>query len=325
METEKPLACWTGMEEYRGSVLRCLTVIFRTAGCAWNRCRMCGYRHERYPSLPRAVLEKRILAQLAWLGERHPSSSFEMVKIFTSGSFLDPDEVPPSVQDAIVASFRGKLVIAESRPEYVDAARLEELVCRVDDGTWDQPLYVAMGLETTNDYIREKCIDKGHTFADFIDAAGRARKGGAGTKAYLLLKPPFLTESESIADMHHSIREASPYAEILSMNLCTVQKGTEVEQYWRQGAYRPPYLWSVLAVLGQATVHVQCDPVGGGHSRGPHNCGTCDWEIVRGIRQYSLSQDRDLVLALLEEQCGCKEEWEYVLGAEMPYCTPLTR
>jgi radical SAM enzyme (TIGR01210 family) len=216
-------------------------------------------------------------------------------------------------------------VIAETRPEFVESEALSQFAGTVDDGSWKRPVYCAMGLETTDDFIRQKCIDKGFTYADFTSAAAKARAAGCGVKAYLLLKPLFLTEKEAVTDMNKSIRKAALHADIISMNPCTVQRNTEMEYYWKQGAYRPPYLWSILSILADAPVHVSCDPVGGGKKRGPHNCGTCDYEIVRGIRDYSLSADRDLISALQETQCGCRDEWEFVLANERPYCMPLTR
>jgi uncharacterized Fe-S cluster-containing MiaB family protein len=68
-----------------------------------------------------------------------------------------------------------------------------------------------------------------------------------------------------------------------------------------------------------------CDPLGGGQKRGPHNCGNCDYELVKGIRDYSINADRDLIGALLDTSCDCKQEWEFVLMSEKPYCIPLTR
>lgn len=322
---EKPLACWMGKEEYMGRVLHCLTVIFRSGGCSWNRCTMCGYRHERYSGLSSQELTRNIKNQISWIKMHYDDSDYQMLKIFTSGSFLDSDEVPEGARRAVAEAFRGHLIIAETRPEYVSSDIVSEFLCAIDDGSWEHPLYVAMGLETTNDHIRQKCIDKGHSFNDFLKAARQAREGGAGIKTYLLMKPPFLTEKEAMEDMQRSIIEAAPFSDILSMNLCTVQNHTEVEYYWKRKAYRPPYLWSVLNVLAGAKIHVQCDPVGGGHLRGPHNCGECDGDIVRGIRSYSLNRDRQLIKSLLEMDCRCKEEWEYVLGNEKPYCMPLTR
>jgi radical SAM enzyme (TIGR01210 family) len=287
---------------------------------------MCSYRYERYCSEANPDLyDNYILSQLAWIAQNYASDQYRMVKIFTSGSFFDPREISPSVMKKIAQEFRGKVVIAETRPEFVVDESLSAFIAEVDDDTWETPLYCAIGLETTNDYIREKCIRKGFTFRDFTDACSRARNAGAGIKAYLLHKPLFLTEREALEDMHASIRTAAGYADLISVNPCTVQGRTELEAYWKQRAYRPPYLWSVLSVLRESPVHITCDPVGGGRIRGPHNCGTCDKEIVAGIRDYSLNGDRELIAALLETDCACKTEWEYVLDHELPFAMPLTR
>ena len=181
-----------------------------------------------------------------------------------------------------------------------------------------------MGLETTSDPIREKCIDKGNTFSDFKEAVAKARKTGAGIKTYLMMKPLFLTEREAIDDMKRSITECTPYSDLISMNVCTVQSRTEVEYYWKRGAYRPAYLWSVLDVLTTANTHVTCDPVGGGKKRGPHNCGRCDRDLVEAINNYSLNADIDYLRAHFEKDCSCKTEWEFILDNEMPFCMPLT-
>lgn len=322
---EKPLASWRGKERYGNELLECLTVIFRSGGCTWSGCRMCSYRHERYAAESCDALYDHLCAQLAWVMKEYDPEDYRMVKIFTSGSFFDPQEVPPAFLSDAASAFRGKLVIAETRPEFIRPETLEPFVGGLDDGSWARPLYCAMGLETSSDAIREKCINKGFTFHDFRDAAGRARSAGAGVKAYLLFKPLFLSEREAVEDMKTSFAHTIPLADMISMNPCTVQKNTELEYYWKRGAYRPPYLWSVLTLLAAAPVHVTCDPLGGGQKRGPHNCGTCDEEIVKGIREYSLNADRDLLYALLEIDCGCREEWEFVLEEEKSYCMPLTR
>lgn len=323
--TEKPLASWRGKDRHEGRILDTLTVIFRSGGCSWNRCRMCGYRHERYQDLAGAELAERIIRQVRWVKENFSDDDYQLVKVFTSGSFFDPLEVPPIARDAVAEAFRGKVLIVETRPEYVEADGVREFREGIDTGMHAVPLTIAMGLETTDDLIREKCIDKGFTYADFLRATETAHAAGAGVKAYLLMKPPFLTEREARDDMIRSIRDLAPSVESISMNLCTVQSRTELERLWREHAYRPPYLWSVLDVLIQSPVHVLCDPVGGGQMRGPHNCGACDGPIVKGIADYSLNNDAGLLRALAEMECGCKEEWEFVLEQEEPYCMPLTR
>ncbi len=323
---EKPPASWRGQERYGNELLDCLTIIFRSGGCTWSQCRMCSYRHERYPGHPSPEsIAGHLRSQLAWVTRQYRSEDYQMVKIFTSGSFFDPEEVPVEFLVEVASVFRGKLIIAETRPEFVDPDILSPFIEKLDNGTWKIPLYCAMGLETSSDTIRDKSINKGFSFEDFRHASAAAHTAGAGVKAYLLLKPLFLTEGEAVADMKRSIRDTLPYADMISMNPSTVQRNTEMEYYWKRGAYRPPYLWSILSVLSDSAVHITCDPLGGGQKRGPHNCGICDYEIVRGIRDYSLNGDRDLVGALLETTCDCRPEWEYVMSSEKSYCMPLTR
>jgi hypothetical protein len=322
---EKPLTSWQGKERYGNELLDCLTIIFKTAGCTWSKCRMCSYRHERYEKQSCEQLLDHLKAQLAWVKNEYKTGDYRMVKIFTSGSFFDPDEVPAAFLSEVATFFKGKLIIAETRPEFIDSDTIRSFIENVDDGSWKTPLYCAMGLETSNDAIREKCINKGFSYTDFTQAASRAKAAGAGIKAYLLFKPLFLTEKEAFDDMQQSIRDASTQAEMISLNPCTVQRRTELEFYWKRGAYRPPYLWSLLTLLKDAPVHMTCDPLGGGQKRGPHNCGKCDYDLVKGIRDYSLNADRELISALLETPCECRNEWEYVMAHETPFCMPLTR
>jgi archaeosine synthase beta-subunit len=324
-EEEKPLAFWQGTDRHEKQERKTLTIILKSGGCSWNRCLMCSYRHERFVGLSKEELGDRLIRQLRFVTNAIPIKDIEIIKLYTSGSFFDPDEVPQAVLEEAGAMFRGKIIIAETRPEYINEKILEDFTARIDDGTNETPLYVAIGLETTNDRIREKSIDKGFSFDDFKQAARVAKNTGAGIKAYLLMKPLFLTEKEAMADMKQSLADLSGIADIVSMNTCTVQRGTDMERYWKQGAYRPPYLWSVTEVLATAPMEVLCDPLGGGQSRGAHNCGNCDRDIIDAIKFYSLSGDQSVLRTVTNIECPCREEWELVMSQEMPWCMPLTR
>ncbi len=323
-EYEKPAACWAGTDTLNGLQRKSLTIILRTGGCSWGSCLMCGYTHVRYQETDPGFLDRRIRAQIAWVEREYRLDDVSLVKIFTSGSFLDSREVPVQTQQYIAEVFRGKVLILETRPEFIDEDWVSTLRETVGESA-EIPLYLAMGLETSSDLIREKCIRKGLSWGDFVAGAQKAHRAGAGVKTYLLMKPPFLTEQEAIQDMITSVQESRTWSDLISMNVCTVQRSTPVEWFWRAGAYRPPYLWSVLTVLAAVDPPITCDPVGGGTRRGPHNCGICDHELVEGIRAYSLNGDRSLIEALLRMDCDCKEEWRFVRENEMPFCLPLTR
>ncbi|HVP95431.1 MAG TPA: archaeosine biosynthesis radical SAM protein RaSEA [Methanoregulaceae archaeon] len=322
---DKPLACFPGTDRYENRQLKSLTIILRTAGCSWNRCLMCSYRHERFSPGSPELLADSIIRQLRYVAANFSLPEIEMVKLYSSGSFFDPDEVPPEVLHEAASLFRGKLVVAETRPEYINAERLGEFISMIDTGRFHIPLYTAIGVETSDDTIREKSISKGFSFGEFQDAASVARKAGAGVKAYLLMKPLFLTEKESIQDMKHSIADLDRHADMISMNPCNVQRRTDMEWFWKQGAYRPPYLWSVADILVSVPRDLLCDPVGGGHQRGPHNCGECDHGIIAAIRNYTLTGEREHLKSLIETGCECRAEWEFILETEMSWCMPLTR
>lgn len=319
---ERPVAAWIDRERLGDEVGPALTLILKSGGCGWNRCLMCGYRHFRYPG-DEASLAGLIRGQLRWVSERFSGLEYGVVKIFTSGSLLDPREVPPAARREILTAFRGKAVVGETRPEFVTEEAVRECMEDLDTGSGPVSFSVAIGLETSDDGIREKCMNKGFSFDDFLRASRVARRAGAGVKAYLLQKPPYVTEREAIKDVIRSVHDVRLHADAISLNPCTVQKGTEVERLWRAGAYRPPYLWSVILALSKAEGDIICDPVGGGTPRGPHNCRSCDSDLVRGIKDYNLSGDRSLLEALLALHCGCKKEWECVLEGERPWCMPL--
>jgi hypothetical protein len=265
---------------------------------------MCGYIADSNPDAQSSDIQKQLFEVLARYG-----TGFRIVKLFTSGSFLDQEEVPIDARDAILSALADTpKVIVESRPEFVTSEILDHVVRS------NRHVEVAIGLETSNDDIRNSCINKGFTFRDFVRASKVAHSKGLTVKAYLLLKPPFLTESEALEDAIQSTHEVAPHADTISLNLCNVQKGTLVEALWKKRLYRPPWLWTAVEVLKRVKqmATIVCDPVGGGTARGPHNCGKCDRQVVSEIKEFSLSQDSTSFTAACTDQLL----WKYVLEFE---------
>ena len=302
---DRPTAVWTGKDLLDGKPVPALTIIFQTSGCRWNNCTMCGYV---YDSAQRQPSHDELMKQFEYAMSLCRDDEF-IVKIFTSGSFLDDGEIAPYARKEILLRFaqdnRVKKVIAETRPEYVTRERVVQAVSAFNR------FEVAIGLETSSDMIRKDCINKGFSFNDFVRACEAAGAEGATAKAYLLLKPPFLSEGVAMNDMIRSINDAAPHAGTISVNLCNIQKGTLVDKMYERGDYRPPWLWSAVEVLKRGkeanlgTV-IMSDPVGAGSSRGPHNCGKCDKDVAGAIRVFSLTQDARIFDGL---DCECRELW----------------
>jgi archaeosine synthase beta-subunit len=303
LDLKRPVTVWRSQDLVEGREASSLTMILRTVGCRWNRCTMCGYASEGAPASA-----EDLVAQFENAMQRS-SPEVTVVKIYTSGSFLDPVEMPAAARDEILQRLEAlgitKLVI-ETRPQYVTRESIEKCLSHL-------PTEFAMGLETSNDLIREHVIRKGFTFQNFVNAAEAVHSLGGRVKAYLLLKPPLLSEGQAMRDAISSARVARVYADVLSLNLCNVQRNTQVERMWERSEFRPPWLWSALEVLKSVPGPIVCDPVGAGTRRGPHNCGQCDEAVAEAIREHALSQDIGVFDGL---ECSCKPAWRTVLELE---------
>jgi radical SAM enzyme (TIGR01210 family) len=303
LDTKRPVAIWKGKDLLDGRIVESLTVILRTIGCRWNRCTMCGYASEGAPATDEDLMQQVDIA----LQRRSPDA--KIMKIYTSGSFLDPREVPGSVRDRVLDLLKSvgiERLVIESRPEHINPERVEACLSRMETE-------FAIGLETSNDLIRQEVICKGFTFQDYVEASNTVHGLGGRVKAYLLLKPPHLSEGQALDDAIRSARAAREHADVLSLNLCNVQRGTYVERLWERGEYRPPWLWSAVEVIKSAPGPIICDPVGAGTRRGPHNCGKCDSAIAEAIREHALSQDIGVFEGL---DCSCKAAWRKVIELE---------
>lgn len=303
LNLRRPVTVWRSQDLLDGRKAEALTMILRTVGCRWNRCSMCGYASEGAPATA-----QDLIAQFEFALERS-SPDVSLVKIYTSGSFLDGAEMPVAARDEILKRLEAlgiKKLVIETRPEYVTLEAIEACLCRI-------PTEFAIGLETANDMIRENVIRKGFTFQDFADASEAVHRQGGKVKAYLLLKPPLLTEGQALRDAIASARAARGHADTLSLNLCNVQRNTVVERMWETGEYRPPWLWSALEVLKSVPGPFVCDPVGAGTRRGPHNCGQCDGGVAEAIREHALAQDVEPFQSL---ECRCKQTWRELMDVE---------
>jgi radical SAM enzyme (TIGR01210 family) len=307
---QTPVAAWLDYDFFTEErrAIKSLTVILRTVGCQWRKCTMCGYWHESAD-----VTQTDILTQLERAFRNSPDEPF-VLKIFTSGSFLDEREISSETRKEIAAMVKKrkiKKLIVETRPEFINAEKIEDLKAV-------EHLELAIGLETANDFIRSKYINKGFSFDDYKTAAEIVNAYGATVKTYLLLKPPFISEKRAIEDVVKSAALVSPYSSTISLNLCNVQKYTRLEDLWKRKYYRPPWLWSAVEAIKEMkkqdeNVVVMSDPVGAGYIRGPHNCGKCDMAITEAIKKFNITQDLSVLERLEEIDCECKEVWHALL------------
>ncbi|MFC5365935.1 archaeosine biosynthesis radical SAM protein RaSEA, partial [Salinirubrum litoreum] len=322
-DPHEPTRVWIDEDNTPDGVYQSLTIILNTGGCRWARaggCTMCGYVAESVEG--GSVSHDALMDQIDVCLDHEQENADErsgLIKIYTSGSFLDEREVGAETRRAIAETFGDReRIVVESLPDFVEQEKLADFT---EQGLATD---VAVGLETATDRVRHDCVNKYFDFEDFVAASEEAEAAGAGIKAYLLMKPAFLSEAEAIEDMKRSIRKCAEYCHTVSMNPCNVQRYTMVDDLHFRGGYRPPWLWSVAEVLrdtADADAIVVSDPVGHGSERGPHNCGECDDRVQTAIKDFDLRQDPSV---FEQVSCECEGTWQVVCEEETSYGMPLT-
>ncbi|ADD08631.1 archaeosine biosynthesis radical SAM protein RaSEA [Candidatus Aciduliprofundum boonei] len=301
------ISVWSEKDRLQGRIVDSFVIILRTKGCRWayhSGCSMCGYFNDTNPRMS----DEDLLNQINEAFEKYKNE--EVVKVFTSGSFLDDWEVPPKIQNALYDKFSSaKRIIVESRPEYVTREKAKKIAERGN-------IMVALGLESANNETLRKRINKGFKVEDYVRAAEILNEFDIPVKTYILLKPPFMSERQAIEEAIYSVEFASQYSEIVSVNPMNIQNYTLVEYLWRRGEYRAPWLWSVVEVL-KRTANLDADvvsfPTAGGKTRGAHNCGKCDEKVLKAIENFSLTQNLE---SLENLNCSCKERWRKIVNYE---------
>jgi len=303
----KPVRFWTENDILDNKIVEAFIIIFRTRGCSWalkSGCSMCGYFND---SMWQEVSDNDLLNQLDFAMESYSGQKF--IKIFTSGSFLDNKEIKPKIRKEIIYklnNFTDKISF-ESRPEYITEKTLRELGTIIDL----KKIEIGIGLETSDDFVRENCLNKGFKFDDYLKTANILKKQKIELKTYVLIKPPFLTEKESIKDAISTVKDIKNITDCISFNPTNVQRNTFVNYLWNRKKFRPPWLFSIVEILKESKkilkdVRIKCDITGGGSIRGAHNCKLCDRKYLDAISEFSLLQNADVFKGL---DCECKEKW----------------
>ncbi len=296
------VSCWTEDESINGEDCKALVVILATQGCSWairSGCSMCGYTNESASTATEESIWQQYLSALKNLSDQ------KVLKIYTSGSFLDTFEISTALRRRILedASSRVERIVIETRHEYITSTTLGHIA------DFSDRIMLAVGLESANDMVLNYSVNKPSNFSHFVRTSGLANSMGFKIKSYLMLKPPFVSEADAIDDAVRTIQLVSPYSHTVSVNPTNIQKDTVVELLWKRGAYRPPWLWSVVEVLrrsADAGIRVMSKPTGAGTVRGAHNCGRCDKRVLDVIADFSRHQDASALEGL---DCRCRNVW----------------
>lgn len=212
-----------------GELVQSATILLTNRECPWH-CLMCDlWKHTLTRSVPPGAIPAQIEYALNQLNGRP-----RQVKLYNSGSFFDPAAIPPGDYRAIAektSSFGD--VIVEAHPRLVGprALQFRDLLCG--------SLEVAMGLETVHPQVLPR-LNKNFTLDHFAAAVAFLRKERIRVRAFILVKPPFLTEPEAVEWAVKSARFAFDCGAGVVSLIPTRPGNGALDQLMAAGEFTPP-------------------------------------------------------------------------------------
>mgnify|MGYP006291008975 CR=1 FL=1 len=258
---------WTAVLPTSSDSGRRLVLGLRNAGCSYRRssppgCFVCGFNARILHSMqPQAAdLDRQLRRALFEAAQEE----YDALEFLGDGSFLNDAEIGDETKRRLFVRINRaehiRRILVESRPGDVDVGDLEILTNSLTRG---QEIEIGIGLETADDHIRQYCLNKGFRRRDFEEALDLLENQVENPErisvvAYLLLKPPFLNEEESLSDIVKTLSYLSELQRthrvriIPKIEPAVVTRGTVLESLLKERKYDPVSFWTVVEVIARA-------------------------------------------------------------------------
>lgn len=262
-------------------------------------------------------------------------NDYPVVCIYNLGSFLNKNEISEEAAKYIFSTLNNykkvEKAIIESRAEYVTNESISNI-----KSVFDNVIEVGIGVESTNNTIRELCHHKGIEDTNIIKKAVEIlHLNNCKALAYVNFKPVFLTEQEAINDaIQTSIDCIKMGFDAVSIEPTSLQDYSLANYLYEIGEYRVPWLWSIRDIIDGVYNKIEitnydfriggyfCEEVLSG-SQGvgyegkneifPHltssNCSFCTKNFVEKIKKFNATYDLKFLHQI--EKCPyCYNVWE---------------
>lgn len=304
------------VDEYslRGEILKRIRIILRGNGCSKPSCTMCPLPNEGLDRKEVKVDAEDYIKQVAAALEAYPGC--EMVCIYNDGSFFAERELPANARRAIyqlTVFYGARYLVVESLPQFITNNSLAE----AKDLLEEIHLIVGIGLQSASDFVREICINSPVTKEAFLNALRLLDKYGFGSKVYVMIKPPFLSEDEAIEDATSSVMWLNNL-QVEDITLCPtrIAQGTLVFELFRLRLYYPPMLTTIVDCLrniqrmgGRARVSVFNVYSSDFQSYTSGGCSECEERIIHGLQQFNRNPASVDLATLSCAGCHFKARW----------------
>jgi len=221
----------------KGEVEEVSAILLTNRECPY-KCLMCDlWKHTTDETVPVGAIPAQLEYALEKLGPA------KHLKLFNSGSFFDPKAIPVEDYPRIASLAEGfESVLVESHTSFIGKKALEF------SSLLKGKLQVAIGLETVNPEVLP-LLNKGMTLEDFKRSVDFLKSNEISTRAFILLRPPFLSEVEGVEWACRSI----DFAFSCGVDVCSiipVRSGNgALDHLASQGLFQEPSIRSLEQVL----------------------------------------------------------------------------
>ena len=320
---------WNGI--YNGREVNRIIIYLRSSGCSWAisstkgeksvfraGCLDCEHSVAG-TTFGKPITSQHYVEQFITEYEKYDFSEAPILCLYNEGNFFNESELPHDARVEILRIISQnktiKSLIVESLPEYISEYKL----CEMKEILGDKEVEIGIGLESSNELIRDLCINKSYSLKMIRQIIPLVKKYFK-VLAYVLVKPSFLSEKEALIDGIETINYAFKNGiDIVSIEPVNPSRYNMSGFLARLGLYQQVWLWTVLEILketdGLGVIRVggfQFEPKYEMHSQ---NCEKCTDRIRYEIDRFNGSGDLSRLLSI---ECICKQDWEAEISKAYP-------
>lgn len=287
-------------------------IVLYANGCSTPTCTMCPIPNES-ASAAHTVLYDDLIRQYDNSFISDNINKYRLVSIYNSGNWFANREISPEFRKYVYDSIRNSFcqgLIVESLPQFITKSLIAEAKLHLGD----KRLIVGMGLQTSNELIRQICINTTCTLSQFEKATTLLRMYNFTPRVYLLLKPPFLTASEALSDICSSV-EYLYNLDYRYVTICPmrVAPNTLVDTLYRYNLYSPPSLWLILNAIERIHSKIMVNISGlevinpqNQKNTYPFSCKNCKNTAIRQIHEFNYVNNYQLLRNI---HCPCQTDF----------------
>ncbi len=238
VDPQKPYTWLIEKERTSSGNIEDIGIIFLTNKECPFHCLMCDlWKNTTDKSVPIGAIPN----QIKWALTKMPK--VKHLKLYNSGSFFDKKAIPEEDYEKIATLLSNfETVIVESHPKFINKK------CLHFNNLLKAKLEVAIGLETVHPEVIKK-LNKQMTLDDFKNSVVFLSKNNIKSRAFILLRPPFLSENEGVYWAKKSIDFAFETG-IESCTIIPVRAGNGAMDFLQEkGDFSVPTIQSLENVL----------------------------------------------------------------------------